>query len=646
MERDPPARIPANDGGCAAQVAAAVTPTASVGKPIRVLTRCLVHMRFFPLLSRAAALPLALAAACPTFTHAQGPSLKETVVTATRSATRADELVSDVTVIDRAAIDASTARTLPELLARTAGVQMSASGGLGKVSSVFIRGAENRHTILMVDGVRLGSATAGTPSWDNIPVEMIERIEVLKGPASALYGSDGVAGVVQVFLRKGREGFHPHASTTVGSHRHRAAHAGVQAGQGAWRYSLGAQRLRHGGFSATNANAPFGQFHPDRDPFEQDSVHATASHELGSHWSIDGAWMHAEGVSAFDDGPGIDARSAVRAFTGHVGVKGRPLPLWQTELRLAQGNDTNNTIEAAFPGSFKTGQAQWIWQNHIDTPLGLVLAGLERRVQKVGGSVDYPVKRRTIDSVFAGLNGSSGAHSWQVNARRDANSQFGDVNTWLAGYGYRVAPEWRVHASRGTSFVAPSFNQLYFPFFGNPTLLPERGRNTDLGVTWSAGGHELKLVRFDNRIRGFMTNTVVPTNVHARIEGWTLSYDGTLGPLGVRAALDALDPRHVAGGLLLPRRARRQLSAGADYHLGPWRLGAALVHVGDRFDDAANLVQLPAYATADLHADWQLAPHWSVQAKLNNVTDRRYETAWGYNQGGRSLFLTLRWQPK
>lgn len=603
-------------------------------------------MKSYSFPPRAAALPLALAAAFPFSSFGQGPALKETVVTATRSAMRADELVSDVKVIDRQAIEASTARTLPELLARTAGVQMSANGGMGKLSSVFIRGAENRHTILMVDGVRLASATAGTPSWDNIPVDMIERIEVLKGPASALYGSEGVGGVVQIFLRKGVEGFHPFASVTAGSDRHVTAGAGMQAGQGALRYAVGVQRLRNQGFSATNANVPFGQFNPDRDPFEQDSVNATTSYEINKGWSVDAGLMHADGINAFDDGPGFNARSAVRATTAHAGIKGKPLQAWQTELRFAQGNDTNNTLEASFPGAFKTEQSHWTWQNNVDTPLGLVLAGLEQRVQKVSGSVDYPVKRRTINAAFAGVNGSSGNHSWQFNARRDANSQFGDVTTWLAGWGWRISPAWRVHASRGTSFVAPSFNQLYFPFFGNPLLQPERGRNTDLGLAWVAGGHEVKLVRFDNRIRGFMTNTTLPTNVDARIDGWTLAYEGKLDALTLRASLDALDPRRVPSGQQLPRRAKRQLAAGADYTTGPWRLGASLVHVGDRFDDSANTLPLPAYTTADVYADWRVARDWSVQAKLNNVSDRKYETAFGYNQPGRSFYLTLRWQPK
>ena len=597
-------------------------------------------------ISRASALSLALAAAFPS-SFAQTAALKETVVTATRTATRADELVSDVTVIDRQAIEASTARTLPELLARTAGVQMSANGGMGKQSSVFIRGTETRHTILLVDGVRLGSATAGTQSWESIPVEMIERIEVLKGPASALYGSDGVGGVVQVFLRKGRDGFHPYASLTVGSEDHTTLGAGLQGGQGALGYSVGVQRLRDGGFSATNPKATFGRFNPDRDPFDQDSVNATARYEFGGGWSADAGLLYADGISWFDDGPATNDRSALRVATAHAGIKGEPTQQWQTELRFSQGNDTTNTIEANFPGSFKTEQSQWTWQNDVDTPIGLVLAGLERREQKVSATTAYAVTQRTINAVFGGLNGNYGAHSWQFNLRRDSNSQFGDSDTGFAGYGFRITPAWRVHASYGTTFVAPSFNQLYFPGFGNPALQPERGKNTDLGVTWAASGQEVKLVRFDNEIRGFMTNTTLPVNIpRARIDGWTLGYEGAFDALALRASVDVLDPRNELNGRQLPRRAKEQLTAGADYTMGAWRFGGSVLHVGDRFDDAANTMPLPAYTTADIYADWQFAKDFSVQAKLNNVTDRIYETAFGFNQPGRSFYLTLRWQPK
>ena len=595
---------------------------------------------------RASACLLAAAAAFSLPAKAQ-PTLPETVITATRTQTLANELVGDVTVIDRAQIETATALTLPELLARTAGLQFSANGGRGRTSSIFIRGTESRHAILLVDGVRIGSATIGSPTWETIPVEMIERIEVLRGPASALYGSDGVGGVVQVFTRKGRAGFHPSAFATVGSYRHATAGFGLSAGEGPLTYSLGAQRTRERGFSATNAQVSFGNHNPDRDPFSQGSFHASAGYDLGGGWRADAALLYSDGIAWIDDGPGLDSRSAVRAFTAWTGISGRLMEGWRTSLRVAQGTDTSNSIVAAWPGDFKTGQREWTWQNEVDTRAGVVLAGVERREQQVNATTSYTVEKRTIDAVFAGLTGSAGAHSWQANLRRDESSQFGGATTGFAGYGVRLSPAWRASASWGSSFVMPSFNQLYYPGYGNPDLQPEKGRSHEVGLAWAHDGHEVKLTRFDNRIRGFMTSTTLPQNIpRARIQGWTLAYDGAVDKFRLRAALDLLDPRNVSSDLQLPRRARQQATLGADWRSGAWSFGGDLLAVGKRFDDSANTQRLGGYASLDLFANWQFAPDWSAQATVNNVTDRDYETAAGYNQPGRSLFLTLRWQPK
>jgi vitamin B12 transporter len=407
------------------------------------------------------------------------------------------------------------------------------------------------------------------------------------------------------------------------------------------------QATREDGFSSTNEKVPFGSFNPDDDGFRQNAANANLQYQVNADWRVDAGLLASAGTNRFDDGPGIDARNEVKSLVAQVGVKGRILPGWQSELRAATGDDTDNAVVASFPGDFKTQQRQWTWINTVDSPLGQVLAGLERRVQKVSGTTAYSVTERAINSVFAGVNGSSGKHSWQANARRDDNSQFGGSTTGFAGYGYRIAPAWRANVSYGTSFVAPSFNQLYFPMFGNPLLLPEEGRNTDLGLTWSAGGHEVKLVHFDNRIRGYMTATTIPTNIpQSRIDGWTLGYNGSFDRLEVRASLDHLDPRNELTGKQLPRRAKQQATLGADWGQGAWRFGGSLLYVGERFDDVANRTPLASYTTVDLHADWQLAPAWSLQAKLNNATDKVYETALGYNQPPRSFYLTLRWQPK
>ena len=607
---------------------------------------------------RFAALPLALAAVFPSFaqTSTSAPlvaQLKEVVVSATRNPTRADGLVSDVVVVNRAEIEKSSGRTLPELLARVPGVQFNSNGGLGQSSNIIIRGTEARHTILLIDGVRYGSATLGTPVFENIPVDMIERIEILKGPASALYGSDAVGGVVHVFLRKGAPGansFNPYAALTLGAESFGQFATGFSGAHEALSYSVGLQKTQVTGISATNSKVPFGNFNPDKDGFAQDSVNASFGYQFNKTWKIDAGFLQSDSTVRIDDGPNRDSRSAVRSTVARGGIEAQVLPGWKSQLRFSQSSDSSRAIVATpanLPGLFKTTQNQATWQNDVTTPIGVAVVGIEALSQKVDSTTRYAVMQRDITSYFLGLNGSAGNHTWQANTRRDNNSQFGTSNTGFAGYGYSLSPAWRVNASYGTSFVAPSFNQLYFPAFGNAALQPERGKNLDLGVTWSDAGHTVKVVRFDNRIRGFITSTTLPVNVpQARIDGVTLSYTGAFGPLSFNVSADTLNPRNELTGKALPRRSKNVQRVGVDYETGAWNLGTSVLMVGQSFNDAANLQKLDSYTTADLYADYKISKDWKIQTKLNNLMDKKYETNLGYNQPGRGLFVTLRWQPK
>ncbi len=603
---------------------------------------------------RAAALTAAIVVAFPNLSHAQA-QLKDIVVTATRSESRADALLSDVTIITRQDIERSTGRTVAELLARVGGLQMSATGGLGKSSSVFIRGTESRHVLLLVDGVRYGSATVGQANFDNFPVEMIERIEVLKGPASALYGSDAVGGVVQIFTRKGPSGpssyLNPYASATLGSVGRREFSAGLTGGAGNVGYSLGLQNLREKGFSATNPKVAFNSFNPDADGFAQSSVNASVDWKFAPGWKADARVFRANGSTQFDNGPGaFDAKTdAVTQLVG-LGVEGQFGSHWKSRLALGKSEDLSTSATSAVPSVFNTAQTQWTWLNDVGTPLGKLVAGFEQVGQKVSGTTRYAVDTRTTNSWLAGLNGAAGAHSWQVNLRRDQDSQFGGATTGLASYGFKFTPSWRAHGAVGTSFKAPTFNQLYFvsPFFnGNPSTQPEYGRSSELGLAYADTAQEVKLTHFSNRIKGFINATTVVTNVpYARIQGWTLAYEGQRDAWTFRAALDLLDARNELTQRKLPRRADRQLTAGVDYAVGAWKFGTTLLAASDRFDNAANTQPLAGYATVDIHADYTLAKDWSVQARMNNVADKSYETAAGYNQAGRSAYVSLRYQPR
>ncbi|MDO8906632.1 TonB-dependent receptor domain-containing protein [Hydrogenophaga sp.] len=599
-----------------------------------------------------AALPLALLAAFPS--HAQAETvayLSETVVTATRVETRSDAVLSDVVVIETDTLEKSNGRTLSEVLSRSAGLQMSANGGLGKQSGLFVRGTESRHVLLLVDGVRYGTSTAGSASFDNIPLGIIERIEVLKGPASALYGSDAVGGVVQVFTKQGSKGFHPSASVTLGSFGHRAASGGLSGGTDALTYALHFGTVREKGFSATNPDVAFGSHNPDKDGFDQDSVSATVRWAFAPGWSSNLHVTQADGTSAYDEGPGVfDVRSDVTTRIAGWGLERQWSADSRTQFKLARSDDRSTSFSVFDTARFDTAQTQATLQHDWNTVAGNVLMGLESVREEVSGTQAYAVNSRTTRAVFAGVHGQSGAHFWQANLRRDSNSQFGDATTGFASYGYQLTPNWRPHVAYGTSFKMPSFNTLYYvsPFFnGNPTTQPERGKNSEVGLTYNRGLHEVKLTRFDNRVRGFITTQPVVLNVpRARMEGWSLGYTGSAGVWKWNANLELLDARNETNRLKLQRRADETLTLALDRQSGAWTWGGSLLAVSDRFDNAANTVRLPGFATLDLYAVYRVQKDWSLNLRLNNLADKVYETARGYNQPGRAAYFTLDWKPQ
>ena len=579
------------------------------------------------------------------------------VVTASRMPERVSALAAEVTVIDRAMLDRSTGRTLVEVLAMVPGLQFSSNGGLGKTASVFIRGLEARHTLLLLDGMRIGSATVGTPSLDNLPLEAVERIEIVRGPMSALYGSDAVGGVIQVFTARGQPGFAPTARATVGSERYGQVAAGFGWGQGPFDATLQVQHTETVGFSATNPKALFGSYNADRDGFRQDGGSLRLGWQVAPDWRVEAFALESNGRTGYDDGPGVDAQAGLRNRLQLLQASGKPHALWSTQLSLSRASDVYDTLSSASAfatlGAIATEQTQISWENRIATPLGSALLVAERLKQTVSRpDTPFTVSERTVNGLALGLNGNAAGHLWQGALRRDNNSQFGGKTTGALAYAFNFSPAWRAGVSYGTSFVMPSFNQLYYPGFGNPLLQPETGKQAEAHLRWTAGVHSLRATAYQHRIQGYIASGPQPTNIpRTRIDGLTLAYESQFEALKLAASLDHLDPRNATNASanfdkLLPRRAQNMAKAQADWTGGPLSLGATLAAYSQRFDDPANTLRLAGYGTLDVRADWALTPDWSVGARINNLADRVYETAYGYNQPGRQGFLTLRYQPR
>lgn len=604
-------------------------------------------------LPAAAAAALSLAHVTPAALAQSGSAaLDPVVVTATRTPQRTSDLVAEVTVLERADIERTEARTFSELLAQAAGVQLAANGGLGKTSSLFVRGLEARHVLLLVDGVRVGSATLGAPSLDNLPLAAIERIEIVRGPMTSLYGSGAMGAVIQVFTRRAASSPTADARAAAGSRGYRMAGAGASLPQpvaiSAW-----VQHLANDGFSATNAKVPFGNFNPDDDGFRQNAGSVNASIPLPGGWRVDALAMASRGTTHYDDGPGADTRAGLRNEVSSVGAGGALTESWRTQIAYGRSVDVFDTLASASPfvtlGAIRTTQTQWTWSNAVRLPAGELLGAVERIEQNVARpGAPFAVSERTIDAATLGYTLAAGPHDLQASLRRDRNSQFGGQTTGAVAYAYALTDAFRAGASYGESFTAPSFNQLYFPGFGNPNLLPEQGEHYEVFGAWRSGHRQARLTVYEHRYRGFISAGPLPANLpRVKITGATLAAQVRAGAFDLGGSIDYVDPRNDTDGTnkgrRLPRRALATAALDASHTRGPWTLGAALRAAGNRYDDAANTIRMGGYAVLDLRADWRAARDWTVGLRLNNVLDKAYETAYGYNQAGREIYANVRW---
>ena len=611
-----------------------------------------------------------LAALLPTLfivsAHAQQLAMLDpVVVTATRQATRASELLSDVSVIAREDIEnAAPNSTVAELLARQPGLEMSSTGGPGSATSIFIRGTNGEHTLVLVDGLRVNSATLGAVSWGYLPLSQIERIEVLRGPASSLYGSDAIGGVIQIFTRRGEGPARFSGEIGYGSWNTYAASAGVSGGAAGWRYSLQVADQHTDGFSSVR-NRFNSQYNPDRDGFTNQSASGSLSYSPAAGHEFGASFLFSAGANHFDANYPASASADYKQRQTVAGYslysQNRFLPEWTSTLRLGRGtDDARNYADALRFSAIRTDQDQYQWQNDIRLPVGQALVAVERLEQKVASdSTAYTQRRRTIDSFLLGWSGRFDNHRLQVNGRYDDNSQFGGRTTGSAAYGYQFTDAWRANLSYVTAFKAPTFNQLYWPndgfSSGNPNLRPEKSTNQEAAVHYETSNHHASVTYFRNEVKDLIDWQETPPGswfyIHvnvskARITGWTLAYNGQVAGFDLRASADFQNPRDQDTGKLLQRRSTEHglLAVGRQY--GAWEWSAELVGSGRRYGDAANTQRLGGYGLLNLQAGYRLTRDWVVFARANNVFDKQYELAPDYGTPGANLFVGLRYSPK
>ncbi|EKF75510.1 TonB-dependent receptor protein [Alcanivorax hongdengensis A-11-3] len=580
--------------------------------------------------------------------HDQYALLDPVVVTPTLTSLTTQASLSSVTVIDRQQLREQQPAELTDILQGQPGVDVSGNGAFGKTTGLYLRGTASNSTQLLLDGVRLRSATAGSPSWQYLPPQLIDRVEVVRGPRGSLYGADAVGGVIQVFTPEQPGSWLDFGGGSFGSVNTGAGTAGEQGGTF---YSVGINRFSTQG---TQVRA-----HSEDRGYDNTAGIARLGHRFDDRGSVSVMGFHSQGNTEYEGSNPEDKRDTdyaleVAALNGDLWLNDN----WQSKLVISQAKDESQDFaDGDKNGTFDTRTRTANWQNIVLAGDQQFIVGGEYQRDEITSDNDYDVTDRDNRAAFMQALLTAGPADLQASLRYDDNDAYGEKTTGAAALGYQFLDHYRARLSYGTAFKAPTFNDLYYPdsppyYYSNPNLKPESSASTEAGLRGQYQYWYWDLALYQTRIDDMITydaSAATSLNVDkARIKGGELAMGLEWQDWRLRAAFSALDPRDDATDNVLIRRAQRTGRLDVDRHLGRLTLGGTASFQGHRYNDAANQQRLPGYGLVDLRARWQLTRQWYTQLTVKNVLDKRYSTSknfagWNYLNAGRSVFMSVRY---
>ncbi|HDZ45632.1 hypothetical protein LCGC14_0097470 [marine sediment metagenome] len=563
-------------------------------------------------------------------------ALDPVVVTATLAPRTANESLSSVSVLDEATFRRQDPISLIDLFRGQPGVDVTSNGSFGKNSSVYLRGAPSDASVLMIDGIRLRSATSGGAAFQYLDPRMFDRAEIVRGPRGSLYGADAVGGVIQLFTPEGdEEGPQPRISVGGGSFNTQRLSAGVSGREGGTRYSFAGSHFNTDGQPVSRGGEDKG--------YDNTSALARIAHTFNSGTEVGLLALRARGNNEYDRGEN-DFVQQVMGLYGELPVTDR----WQSRLTLSEARDELDTIDNFGNSVIDTRTQTARWQNNVQFGAHELIAGAEISEDRVSSTNDFDATRRDNKAVFTQGLLDFAPFAIQASLRYDDNEAYGDEVTGSVGLGYQVDNVHTLRASLGTAFKAPSFNDLYWPNSGNPDLNPESSETVEVGVRGQYNQWFWDLAAFQNDYDDLIawaptpSGLFAPQNVNnARIRGAEFSSGVELNDWTLQAAFTYLDPEDRDTGNRLARRASQSVRLDADRELGDWSLGGSLVAQNHRYDNAANTQRLSGYGLVNLRAGWQFAPLWTARVTLENAFDKEYETTRDYINAGRAGFLSV-----
>ena len=583
--------------------------------------------------------------------------LPQTLITGNRQVEARSDSSSANTVFTRDDIDRLQPTSLTDLLGRVPGVQVARSGGRGGLPGIYIRGTKSAQSLVLVDGQRMANATSADSNLHYLNIDQIERVEVLRGSRSVIYGSDAIGGVIQVFTRRGADQAPQlRLHSAIGSYGSSQNSVGVSGGDTQTRFNLSAALENTAGINRTTVSYPVDN---DHDAYRNKSVSLNVSHTLSNSLEVGISAIKNNGKTELDAMYGQKGYSDFDISSIASFVDAQLTERWNSRLELGHSENREKTRDKLSPDiySFNTYRNSLNWQNNLtlDDKNSLIL-GADAYEDSVRSNTNFDKDSRWNRAAFIQHRFAGDYFSTELGLRHDSNQQFGSNNTWSASLTVPLNANNDVLLSYSEGFRAPTFNDLYYPDYGNPTLKPEHSKSYE--VQWrsqlsDSSRLETSLYRTDIR-DAIVASGRLPQNIGAaRITGFESALQqewfGWQSSLGIAI----IDPRDRETGHTLSRRARRTLSLDLDRQFDQLGVGASWQAVSSSYNDEQNQQPIAGYGLLGVRGNWQVSPEVKLDLKLDNLLDKTFTRAlydynanyYAYREERRSVQLAITWTP-
>ncbi len=573
----------------------------------------------------------------------------KTTVTASRYEQLETDVIPSISVIDREDILNLQANNILDILSLQQGIDVARNGGNGSATSVFMRGTNSNHALVLIDGMRVSSSFTGSFTWEHLPVSQIERIEIVRGTRVSYYGSDAIGGVINIITRKQESAYVRYTTGSFDTHNIDLGYGNVSE-DGYYSLVFGSQKTD--GFSATNENNFFG-FNPDDDGYENLSINLKAGMNL-DNGQVSFNYLESKGDVDFDSFLNV-GNSDTKERVVRITWAGTVLNDWQSEVAL--GNNKNALSTQAFSNSFKSERFS------LD-----VLANKAFDNQHLGFGITYRKEdadsnnvlisqlnysnSRNNTAVFVNWRGDFKQHVFSTSARYDHNSIYGNNTSADLDWAYKFNEKIRFNVSTGSAFKAPSLNELFSPelgflsFEGNPDLKPEESINYEVGLKAQINETQrLSLNAFYYKIDNlvdFQGPTFKPVNVNeSTIKGFEAEYNYHYKTLRLNINATVQDANNDQTNTPLLRRPDNKLNLSIDKFFNRFSIGSSIRYASKNPDFG---IELEGYTVIDLRVAYTFNDHWKVSTKIENATDKNYQIINGFNTPDLSGYVSIQWQ--